>query len=124
MACCNNEKRKDKDYVKSLAVRYSEEMEVDVVLHVFSLRGVGKKIYDFTENKESVGSHGFVELIEFRGNKSESILSDTESVIGDTDRTETVREPIPKRIKRKSAKVKPKMGISDELAEKEPEGNE
>ena len=124
MACCNNEKRKDKDYVKSLAVRYSEEMEVDVVLHVFSLRGVGKKIYDFTENKESVGSNGFVELIEFRGNKSESILSDTESVIGSTDGAETVREPAPKRIKRKSAKVKPKMGISDELAEKEPEGNE
>ena len=124
MACCNNEKRKDKDYVKSLAVRYSEEMEVDVVLHVFSLRGVGKKIYDFTENKESVGSHGFVELIKFRGNKSESILSNTESIIGDTDTAETVREPAPKRIKRKSAKVKPKMGISDELAEKEPEGNE
>lgn len=92
MGCnCNNERKKDKDYVRKMAVKYSETFEVDVVLHVFSIRGVGKEIYDFTEDIESVGSNGFIELIKFRRNKSKNVLSGSVFVDGGTGTTKKSR---------------------------------
>ena len=118
MACCNGTQRLDKDYVRNLAVRYSEKMEVDVALHVFSLRGVGKKVYDFTENIGSVGSNGLVEIIKFRRNKSKVVLPHPEGDVGDSTDAGELDEPKPRRIKRKPAKVTPEVADSNELAEK------
>jgi len=118
MACCSGTQRLDKDYVRNLAVRYSEKMEVDVALHVFSLRGVGKKVYDFTEDLESVGSNGLVEIIKFRRNKSKVVLSHPKGDVGDSTDAGELAEPKPKRIKRKPAKLTPKVANSNELAKK------
>ena len=118
MACCNNKQRKDIDYVRKLAIAYSEKMEVDVVLHVFSLRGVGNKVYDFTEDQKSVGSNGFVELIKFRKNKSKNVLPHPKGVIGDTVITGSVDGFIPNRIKGKPAKLAVEVPDSNELAKK------
>jgi hypothetical protein len=110
MACCGNKQRTNKDYVRDLAVKYSKANEVDVIFHVFSLRGVGKKVYDFAEaGTKGIGSNGIVEVIKFRANKSKDILPDSKEFVGDSKGTKKSGNSTNREDGGKDGVAKPKM---------------
>ena len=118
MSCnCGNTIKQDKEEIIRRAKRYAQYFQVNVQVHTWTQRGFSR-LYDYEEEGSVDRGKGLLEIIKFQRNKSKDVLPNTETVIGDTDGAETVRKPVPRRIKSKRGKVSTEVGIHDELAKK------
>lgn len=74
MACCNLKKRKDKDYVISLAKTHSKIHKIDMQVFHQTVAGFGK-VWDYEEISE--GRSLIDEVIKFRPDKGKRVLQNS-----------------------------------------------
>jgi hypothetical protein len=106
MGCnCLGAQKLDFEYIKKLAIIYAKAYEEDVQIHVQSIRGLGKRVYDFERLGSIDRGNGIVEIIRFRDYQSPDVLPDSEGIVADTEGGT--------KVKGGSRKVKPEVVEGD-----------
>ena len=121
MACCNNQFRTDLDYVRNMAIKTAIIDNRNQQIYVQSIRGVGKKVYDYEPEGWQDRGVGLVEIIRFQDHKSGDLLSDSVGISGTDEVPEELARKKPK-SRRAIKRVKPIdgaiLGNDEPLADK------
>lgn len=103
---CSNTIRQDKEEIIKRAIKYAVEMEVDVQVHSWTQRGIGR-LWDFEEKGSVERGKGVVKIIKFRDHKSKNVLPDSKSVGGDNGTKQKSSKPTGGKSGKGNKKPKP-----------------
>jgi len=118
MGCnCHKTIKTNKDAIRERAIKFAVAMEVDVQIHSWTQRGVGR-LWDFEEKGSVERGKGVIEIIKFRNHKSKNVLSHTEGDVGSPEDAGESTKSKPGKSKRKSGKDTTKVAKGDKSTEK------